>query len=375
MANKLKHARTIECKLDKEPKAFTFLNTLRDKQVNIMRLSSTNKKITFFIQEKDLPIVRKVRQQYRVTIHISRPDSNRIIQFHSFVLIGLILFILIPYICSHFVWQVVVDDPSDERKVGIEKELKSMNVKEWITKNRVPNDGDIRQKLLASNHDLSWIHITRSGSVIKLEAVPAPTIESKSTTEKTRSDLVALRKGVVTYYDLQSGERVVKIHETVQKGDLLASGIIKQGNLEKIVGAEGRVYADYWMEVTFQMPTNIQYESLVGKRLEFLQIKPAWKKFVKNPSVDSGLQMITSVFKVKKELIYDKKQLPVTEQWIKDSFMPMLYIKTSASLSQNGSIKQEKILHITWTNDTVKGKVLYYINDNIAGKRPIHQGD
>lgn len=375
MANKLKNARIIECKLDKEPKAFTFLNTLRDKQVNIMRLSSTNKKITFFIQEKDLPIVRKVRQQYRVAIHISRPDSNRIIQFHSFVLIGLLLFILIPYISSHFVWQVVVDDPSDERKVGIEKELKSMNVKERITKNRVPNDGVIRQKLLASNHDLSWIHITRSGSVIKLEAVPAPTIESKSTTEKTRSDLVALRKGVVTYYDLQSGERVVKIHETVQKGDLLASGIIKQGNLEKIVGAEGRVYADYWMEVTFQMPTNIQYESLVGKRLEFLQIKPAWKKFVKNPSVDSGLQMITSVFKVKKELIYDKKQLPVTEQWIKDSFMPMLYIKTSASLSQNGSIKQEKILHITWTNDTVKGKVLYYINDNIAGKRPIHQGD
>ncbi|MFX3674423.1 MAG: sporulation protein YqfD [Paenisporosarcina sp.] len=375
MANKLKSARFIECKLDKEPQAFTFLNTLREKEVNIMRLSSSSKRITFFIFEKDLPLLRKVRQQHRVTIHISRPDSSRIIQFHSFVLIGLLLFILIPFISSHFVWHVVVKDPSDERKAGIEKDLKALHVKEWVFKNRVPNDGVIRQKLLSSNYDLSWIHITRSGSVIKLEAVPAPSIENKSPIEKSLSNLVALRKGVITYYDLQSGERVVKIHETVEKGDLLATGIIKQGNLEKVVGAEGKVYADYWMEVSFQMHRNIQYESLVAEKLEFLQVKPAWKNLVNNPSSNSAIQMIKSVFQVKKVLIYDKKHLPVTEKWIKDSFMPMLHIKTSASLSQNGLIKQEKILHITWTNDTVKGKVLYFINDNIAGKQPIHQGD
>lgn len=375
MTSKLKNARTIECKLDKEAQSFQFLNTLREKQVHIMRLSTINKKITFFIYEKDLPQLRKVRQQYRIGLRISRPDSNRIIQFHSFVLVGLLLFILIPFVSSHFVWQVTVTDPSDERKVGIEKDLRALNVKEWTLKNRVPNDGVIRQRILSSNHDLSWIHITRSGSIINLEPVPAPTLESKSIINESRSHLVALRKGIVTYYDLQSGERVVQLHETVEKGDLLASGIIKQGNLEKVVGAEGKVYADYWLELSFQMPRTIQYQSMVDKRLEFRDIKPAWKNLLNNPSISSAKDMMKSVIHGKKEIIYEQKELTVTEKWIENSFMPMLNMKTSASLSQNGKIKEEKILHVTWTNDTVKGKVLYYINDNIAGKRPIPQGD
>lgn len=375
MTNKLKKARTIECKLDKGAQSFLFLNTLREKQVHIMRLSTVNKKITFFIYEKDLAQVRKVRQQYRIPLHISRPYSNRIIQFHTFVLIGLLIFILIPFLSSHFVWQVTVADPSDERKVGIEKDLRKLNVKEWTIKNSVPNDGVIRQKILSSNHDLSWLHITRSGSKIKLEPVPAPTLENNSMIDQSRSHLVALRKGVITYYDLQSGERVVQLHETVERGDLLASGIIKQGNLEKVVGAEGKVYADYWLELSFQMPRTIHYESMVDKKIEFSTIKPAWKKFLNAPSTANAKEMLKSVFSIKQDIIYEQKELAVTEKWIEDSFLPMLHIKTGSSLSQNGKIKDEKILHVTWTNDTVKGKVLYYINDNIAGKRPIHQGD
>jgi len=375
MANNLKKARTIECKLDKGAQSFLFLNTLREKQVHIMRLSTINKKITFFIYEKDLAQVRKVRQQYRIPLSITRPDSNRIIQFHTFVLIGLLIFILIPLISSHFVWQVTIEDPSDERKVGIEKDLREMNVKEWTIKNKVPNDGVIRQKILSSNHDLSWLHITRSGSKIKLEPVPAPTLENNSVVDQSRSHLVALRKGIITYYDLQSGERVVQLHETVEKGDLLASGIIKQGDLEKVVGAEGKVYADYWLELTFQMPRTIKYESMVDKRIEFSDVKPAWKNFLNTPSISNAKDMLKSVFSIKQDIIYEQNELAVTEKWIEDSFLPMLHIKTGSSLSQNGKIKDEKILHVTWTNDTVKGKVLYYINDNIAGKRPIHQGD
>lgn len=375
MAGKLKNTRIIECRMDKEPLSFKFLHMLREKQVNIIKLSTINNEITFYINEKDLPQIRKVRRQIQVVLHISRPDSDRIIQFHTYVLIGLMLFILIPFFCSHVVWKVVIEDPSDERKASIEADLNSLKVREWTLKSRVPNDGIIRQKLLSNNHDLSWIHITRSGSLIKLEAVPAPFVEKKTTNEQTPSDLVALRKGVITYYDLQSGERVVQLHETVKKGDLLATGIIKQGNLEKIVGAEGKIYADYWLELSFKMPRKIQYDSFIEKRVKVLQIKPAWKNLKNNPTFSSASKVIRSLFQVESEMIYEKKEQNVTEQWIEESFLPMLHVKTSASLSQNGLIKQEKILHMTWTNDTVNGKVLYYINDNIAGKRPIYQGD
>ena len=38
-------------------------------------------------------------------------------------------------------------------------------------------------------------------------------------------------------------------------------------------------------------------------------------------------------------------------------------------------IKDDKILHVTFDNDKVNGTILFLVNDNIAIKRPISQGD
>lgn len=375
MGKKISQKRLIVCRVKKGPRVFTFLQALREQQVDIIKLSSNNDELRFSFHEIHLKKIRNMRKKYGIKLNISRPDAIHIIQFQTFIWLGLILFILAPYLFSHVVWEVGIQDVSDERKAKIQSELIKLNVKEKMLKNNIPSDGDIRQTLLANNKDLSWIHIKRKGSSIHLEVVPAPINEIKYSDKKTTSDLIASRKGVITYYDLQSGERVVQIHETVQKGDLLASGIIKQGNIEKVVGAEGRVFADYWMEVSFELPKTIKYKELKGKEVTFLNVKHAWKVYNENRSIPSFIQFFSDVFKMKTHLIYENRTQTVDEEWIQNSFLPLLQIKSNASLSANGQIIQEKVLHITWTNDKVKGKVLYYINDNIAQKRPIHQGD
>ena len=375
MGKKISQKRLIVCRVKKGPRVFTFLQALREQQVDIIKLSSNEEELKFSFHEIHLKKIKNIRKKYGIKLNMSRPDAIHIIQFQTYIWLGIMLFILVPYLFSHVVWEVGIEDVSEERKAKIQSELLKLNVKEKTLKNNIPSDGEIRQSLLANNKDLSWIHINRKGSSIHFEVVPAPVNEIKYAPKKTPSDLIATRRGVITYYDLQSGERVVQIHETVQKGDLLATGIIKQGNIEKVVGAEGRVFADYWMEVSFELPKTIKYKELKGKEVTFFNVKHAWKVYNEKRSIPSFVQFLRNIFKVNTHLIYENKTQIVDEEWIQNSFLPMLQIKSNASLSSNGQIKQEKILHIAWSNDKVKGKVLYYINDNIAQKRPIHQGD
>ena len=40
---------------------------------------------------------------------------------------------------------------------------------------------------------------------------------------------------------------------------MLATGILEQGDKTTVVGADGAVYADYWVEYSFSLPKTIDY--------------------------------------------------------------------------------------------------------------------
>lgn len=372
---KIQSGRKIICHIKPHERTYAFIQSLKENKVYIIKLSKDKTGTSFTLFEKDLPIVRRVRKQHRIPIHFTRPDSTSIIQFHWTILLGLLGFIIIPYIFSLFLWQISIEDVSDERQVKLEDELHELKVDERTLMNRLVSDSEIRQVLLAKNHDLSWIHIKRVGTKMEITSVPAPIITREQSDQKVPSDLVAFRRGVITNYDLTSGERLIPINETVKKGDVLVTGILKQGEKNIIVGAQGQVFADYWQETSFQLPTKIVYDKFSYEQVNLFQVGPAWKTFQKKQTVDTLTELVKSVFRVERQTIVEKSGFIVNEQWINETFLPMLRLRTAATLTPKGKIKDEKVLHVTWTNDTVKGKVLYYMNDNIASKRPIHQGD
>ena len=53
--------------------------------------------------------------------------------------------------------------------------------------------------------------------------------------------------------------------KTVKKGDVLATGILEQGDKTTIVGADGAVYADYWVEYSFKSSKNNRFP-VTGRR-------------------------------------------------------------------------------------------------------------
>ena len=372
---KIQSGRKIICHIKPHDRTYAFIQSLKESNVYIIKLSKDKSGTSFTLFERDLSIVRRIRKQHRIPIQFTRPDTNSIIQFQWMTLLGLFGFIILPYIFSLFLWQISIDDVSDERQVKLMSELQALKVEETKKMSNLVTDSEIRQVLLAKNHDLSWIHIKRTGTKMHITSVPAPVIVREPNDQKVPSDLVAFRKGVITNYDLISGERLVPLNETVKKGDVLVTGVLKQGEKDIVVGAQGQVFADYWLETSFQLPTKIVYDKYSSEQVEFFQVSPAWKTFQKKQSVDNFVDLVKSAFRIERKTIIGKSEFIVNEQWINEAFLPMLRMRTAATLTPKGKIKDEKVLHVTWTNDTVKGKVLYYMNDNIASKRPIHQGD
>ena len=69
-------------------------------------------------------------------------------------------------------------------------------------------------------------------------------------------------------------------------------------------------------------------------------------------------------------------ELELTEGMEQTVIVPLLKQKLlSGTASQAMIIKDDKILHVTFDNDKVNGTILFLVNDNIAIKRPISQGD
>ena len=68
-------------------------------------------------------------------------------------------------------------------------------------------------------------------------------------------------------------------------------------------------------------------------------------------------------------------QFELVEGMEETVIIPLLKNKLLSESLSKAIIKDEKILHVTFDNDKVNGTILFLINDNIAVKRPISQGD
>ena len=58
---------------------------------------------------------------------------------------------------------------------------------------------------------------------------------------------------------------------------MLATGILEQGDKTTVVGAEGAVYADYWVEYSFRLPKTIDYH-LQGEETVQFSFQSPWQK-------------------------------------------------------------------------------------------------
>lgn len=343
--------------------AFELINACKKMNIPVVKLTEQSDKISFFIDQKNIYLFRKLSRKYRVKAKINGNYRRKIFRNDGWTILALIAYFLPLLFFPQFLWDIQIQNSSPELEDKIMVTLKDdLQINRGALLGKLPNATYIRQLLLSSYSELSWVFIERRGSQLLLILQYAPIVE-KNEDADAMGHLVARDSGVVTHWMIEQGEKRFKVNDTVSKGEILVSGIVQAGDKEIIVGAKGKVFVDYWLETSFSIPKQIKYDERVwiGWKFHSFQIPSRFNE---------PMFSINELFSVEKVFKTETHIVNIDEESLESYVLPLLEMKMLKILSENTVIKAEKLLHTSIQDDTVNGKVLFLINENIAQLQP-----
>lgn len=200
------------------------------------------------ITVKDFRALKEIIRGKGIRVHILKKigvpfwiQKNRI---HSGLLIGFAIFIAFLEFMAGFIWIIDVEGNS---KVATEEILtlcESVDIRRGVMSDSI-NPKNRREKLLLKTDKLAWVSLNVEGSRLTVNVSETKNAEK----EELPCNLVATADGIVKKIDVKSGNCLVKVGDTVKKGDVLVSGIIERADSTQFVVSQGEIIADTKTEI------------------------------------------------------------------------------------------------------------------------------
>ncbi|MGE7543962.1 MULTISPECIES: sporulation protein YqfD [Sporosarcina] len=346
----------------------SFLGKLQVEQVKIKNLYVAGRSVYFETDSKGIQTIRRFRKKYHVKVKVSH-IGNDTVNYRLFSSFLFIIGCMLPLCASLFLWNIEVESEVPELAERMELKMEKANIRVPSLLSKLPEEDEIRRLLMQDESSLSWIRFKKMGTSLIVSPMLAPlSAEVKEDKKEKPSHLVAKTGGVITHFALTRGERASIVHQTVKKGDMLATGILEQGEKTTVVGADGEVFADYWLEYHFELPRTVKY-STQGEEQVNINWRTPWHESKEG------------VFRLRNPILFkESREDPIhtvrLEKGMEETvILPLLKHDLLSKKTDELVIKEENILHVSFTNDKVSGTLLFLINENIAEKRPITQGD
>ncbi len=362
----------IQIQLPNTVDQYVLFQKMFSANIEVFKVYSTEKHLYFSIRKQDLKIFRRIRKSLKVSVSLKDETKHGTVTIYSYTIIGVLLFFIIPILLSQFIWKINIVSHSPESQVLISEHLKEIKIKEKMLASSLPSEQEIRQSLLLKNKEFSWIHFTKSGSTFTVTPMLAPKLQEREIKNAPSVHLIAKRSGVITDFDLVKGVRAVEKNVSVKKGDILVNGFVKQGEKTVITSAEGKVYASYWIEMNFELPTNVTLMEPSTKEFIIQRKRKDDIDYWKELSLPRFIQPYFSAGYVQSS---NKVSYKLTEESMEKLIRPLLFQKILNEMPAETQILEDKVLQVSIQNDKVKGKLLLLINENIAIPQVIPQGD
>jgi len=170
------------------------------------------------------PIVRKSKCRAELKKKVGIPFFLNRYNKRGYFVIGFVLFLLICFICSLFVWKVEVSGNDKIQAEEVIEQLKECGLHTGKIKYFV-NADDVVEQMMIKREDLAWIGIEIEGTKAEVKIVEKVMIPEML--EKTPCNIVSDRVGIITKMNVMIGAKQVEIGDTVQKGQVLVSGVIE----------------------------------------------------------------------------------------------------------------------------------------------------
>jgi len=239
--------------------------------------------------------------------------------------VGMVLFLMIIYGFSSFIWSVEVQGTESVNPQKLLNELESLGVKPGVFKPNI-DTMSIENQLIIDLPEISWASLELRGSRailrVKESVLPPPIID-----KDTPCNIVAAKDGIIDKMIVLDGQAVAKEGQTVRKGQLLVSGIIDHSDTigVRYVHSMGQIIARTWYEETAELSLKDPYRQRTGRKAVIKYI--GWEK----------LKIPYS----KEEAAFDDYDVEILEDGI---FITEIYYETEVIYWKNNIQKARKKL-------------------------------
>lgn len=226
----------------------------------------TNMKMSMRSFHKIRPIAKKTHSRVRICKKGGMPMIFHKYKKRYFFMWGFIVALCFITVMSQFVWSIEIVGNERVEREKILDALASLGLKKGAYAKGF-DARDLKNKALLELDELSWIWVDIKGSraIVNVnEKTPAPEMIPKNEV----CDIVASRDGVIKDITIKEGQSRIEIGQTVMKGQLLISGVIKSERIsERYTRSSGDVYARTWYEATNVYPLSRQIRTPTGKKI------------------------------------------------------------------------------------------------------------
>lgn len=224
----------------------------------------------------------------------------------SYEKIAALLFLFISwYLSSLFVWDIRISGNEITDAETVKRELSEIGFSVGSYWGNI-DLSEAELLLLSSSDEISWVNINRKGSVAYVKV-----IDKRKYEEEVKSgycNLVAARDGVIEEITVKAGRAVVKVGDTVKKGDLLISGILADGTFTY---AEGSVISRISDEISVYTPFIASEKVYHDERLDKIMLN----FFGKNINIFKIYRKMPSeydIIETEKKLTLFGRELPIS---------------------------------------------------------------
>lgn len=229
------------------------INILAANNISFWDFRKVGKSYCLTILKKDIFKIRFLRRNTFVKIKIidkkGLPFFVNKYNMRYGMICGILLFIFLLSFMSTRLWVIKINGDTSIGENEILSKIYDMGIIEGISMNSI-DTAFLKQNLIISSKDIAWSSFNKQGCILEVNFTKANTTDD----EKIASNLIAETDAVIKKVNVQKGTAMVKIGDTVKKGQLLVSGTVDYGNGSVFETAKGEIIA----EVHTQEKINIE---------------------------------------------------------------------------------------------------------------------
>lgn len=304
------------CGMDME----RFLNLCRHHNISLWNLQYQKDTITFSMKRNQVVQVKDLLKKTGCQCHIGKRYGLYSFFFRyrkrKLFFGGILLFVLILYIFSRFLWTIEIDGNFTNTSETILEFLKEKHIYAGMYKKDIACE-EIEKMIRNQYFDITWVSAELTGTRLSLhikEKIDTFVVQE----EKEPYHIIADKDGVITSIITRAGTPKVQVGDTIKKKDILVSGIVevlddnKEVMLTNFVNADADIYGETEYSYHDEIPLEYLKKHYTDKSKKGLELKVFSRLFLFGGSLkEEGNYKTDRISQTKQLEIYHNFFLPV----------------------------------------------------------------